>query len=470
MTPTTMIHFSTLLRLVATCTVVAAVVGCGTITRTERDVYTVTRIDTTTTDYVRNPPGLRDNGIVHPSARVIEQSRTAVQIDSVVTREYPDFIRLGLFEGVSLIGSGQGGPGMNTGLFGLFYDVDRLLNDRLRGEPATDGLFRGAIYRFGIGEWRLRVFDDAPGWSWGATAFEAIYADDSATSKLHGIGVLTLSKRWYLRPDIPYVSLRANASFAAFPSQYVNLSGSLDVGSIGGLNLRAYAGFAFGSPGFVSPGEFVSAPYIGLGISALDFLNREEELQREWKDMEHSAWQVGIAEVAFLGAPVDRSMFAPGELLQGTAAITGMMVRVAPATLSLPFIDKRFAVGTSLVSFFAMGAREFSIGVLPIRVSYVAHPFTTTLAIEPFLEWMYAPSSMANIGVRAALPIAKQMSLTATLGFVSGDTGSLLGLDIAGVRQILGRSPTAFSGIYFAIGAALFDRMFTSSELRYADR
>jgi hypothetical protein len=456
-------HLTVLSILVATLT------GCGSITRTERDTYTVTNIDTTVADYVRNPPGVRDNGMVHPSTRVVERSRTTVQYDSVVIREYPDFIRFGLFEGIGLIGSGQGAGSTNTGLFGLFYDVDRLLNERIAEKPSTGGLFTGSIYRFGIGEWRLRVFDDAPGWSWGITGFEAIWADDSATSKLHGIGVLTLNKRWYLRPDIPYLALRASASFAAFPSQYVNLSGSLDVGSIGGLNLRAYAGFAFGSPGFVAAGEFVSAPYIGLGISAIDFLNREEELQREWKYMEHSAWEIGVAEIAFLGADVERSFFAVDEQLQ-QPSLTGLMIRLAPTTLSLPFIDKRLSLGTSLVSFFAMGAREFAIGVLPIRVSYVAHPIISTLAIEPFLEWMYAPSSMANVGVRAALPIAQQVTLTATLGYVSGNTGSLLGLDVAGARQILGRDPTAFSGVYFGIGAAVFDRLFGEKELRYADR
>lgn len=469
MTLHAMDSYHLLVRLAALAAFALSLIGCGSVTRTERDVYTITRIDTTVADYVRNAPGSRDNGIIHPSTRVVEKTRTAVQYDSIVTREYPDFIRLGLFEGVGLIGSGQGAGSTNTGLFGLFYDVDRLLNERLAGKPTSGNLFTGSIYRFGIGEWRLRIFDDAPGWSWGITGFEAIWADDSATSKLHGAGVLTVSKRWYLRPEIPYVALRANASFAAFPSQYVNVSGSLDVGSIGGLNLRAYAGYAFGSPGLVAAAEFVSAPYIGLGVSALDFLNREEELQREWKDMEHSAWEIGVAEFAFLGADVERSFFAPDDP-SAKRTLTGIMVRVAPATLALPFIDNRLSVGTSLASFFAMGAREFSIGVLPIRVSYVAHPLGSSLVLEPFLEWMYAPSSMANLGVRAALPVAKQITLTATLGYVSGDTGSLLGLDVAGNRQRFGTSPTAFSGIYFAIGAAVFDRLFGERELRYAKR
>jgi len=456
-------------HLLITLPVLAAIVtACGSITRTERDVLTVTKTDTTVVESVRNQPGTRDNGIVYPSSRTIETSRSVIQYDVEEKREYPDFIRLGLFEGIGLIGSGQGFPSTNTGVFGLFYDMDRLLNTRLREPTDASPLFSGSIYRFGIGEWRLRIFDDAPGWSWGITGLEMIRPSDDQSTWLNGAGVLTINKRWYLRPEIPYVSLRFHAGFAAFPSQYVNVSGSIDAGSIGGLNLRVYAGYAFGMGGLISPGQFTDAPYLGLGVSMLDFLNREDELEREWKYMEHSAWEIGIAEIGFLGADVERSMFAPGVVGDERPMVTGMIARLIPTTLALPVLNNRLAIGTSLVSFFSLGAREFGLGVLPIRVSYVAHPFENEFVVEPFLEWMYAPSSMANLGVRATLPVAHQVSIVATLGYVSGNTGSLLGLDIEGQAGRFLRNETNFSGIYFSIGAAIFDRLFGPKELRYA--
>ncbi|MBU3740995.1 MAG: hypothetical protein FGM24_01795 [Candidatus Kapabacteria bacterium] len=441
--------------------------GCSGVTRVERDVYTLTRVDTTQTERVRNAPGERDNGIIYPSSRMIETRRQMVQMDSVVVREYPDFIRLGLFEGIGMIGSGQGGASVNLGPFGMYWDVDRFIRaiaDKRRLADTLDNIFDGSVHRFGIGEWRLRWFNDAPGWSWGITGLELFRADDDNDNWLTGAGVLTVSKRFYLKESIPYGALRVSAGFAAFPSQYVHLTTSADLGSIGGLNLRAYAGYAFGMRAGQDVASFINVPYVGIGASVLDFLNRDSELEREWRDMEHSSWFIGLAELTLLGSDVESSIFDMSLTGADKPTLTGLIARLAPVTIALPALDYRLAIGTAGVSFLALGGTAFGLAVLPIRVSYVMHPFDMPLQVEPFIEASYAPSTFAHIGLRGAVPISDQASLHVQLGYVSGSTGSLRGLDASGQDV----NVTAFDGFYIGIGAGFLDRFFGRDELRYA--
>ena len=133
----------------------ASLTSCGTLTRTEKDVYTITEIDTTVASQVHNQPGDRDNGVIYPSSRTIAIERQLRQRDSVVVREYPGFIRLGVFEGIGLIGSSTDGTTTNNGLFGIFPSIDDLLFQERPDENAST-LFAGGIYRIGIGEWKMQ--------------------------------------------------------------------------------------------------------------------------------------------------------------------------------------------------------------------------------------------------------------------------------------------------------------------------
>jgi hypothetical protein len=450
------------LRLILTLTIAATLASCSSFTREEKDMYTITRVDTTRAERVHNPPGDRDNGVVYPSSRTVEIKRDVVQTDSIVTREYPNFIRFGAFEGIGLIGSGRGGQSVNLGAFGMYPDIDLLFAQRT---DTSSSLFTGSVHRFGIMEWRLRWFDDAPGWSWGITGAEIVRGDDRQAWWLWSTGMFTVTKRIYLKESIPYAALRFSAGFSAAPSQYVHLTTSADLGSIGGLNLRAYTGFAFGMTG-PGPfkGNFSTVPYVGFGASVLDFLNHERELEREWKDMEHSSWHIGLAEGMLLGSDAERSIFDPNVTGGAKPLVTGAIVRLAPATIALPLLDYRLALGTSALSFMALGPTQFGLGVLPIRLSYVSHPFGYKVTVEPFAEVSYAPSSWTHLGLRGALPVNGQISLHVQAGYVSGSTGSLRGVDIEGrVRNL-----TSFSGFYIGIGAGIMDRFFSRDELRYA--
>ncbi|MCX6141222.1 MAG: hypothetical protein NTX15_10420 [Candidatus Kapabacteria bacterium] len=451
------------------------IVGCGSYTRSERDIYTVTHSDTVVTERVQNQPGDRDNGIIYPSTRSITMARTVNQQDSVVDRHYPAFIRLGLFEGIGLIGSSvQGANSSYTGLFGVYYDISRVLFGAST-DTTQSAIFSGYIYRFGIGEWKLNWFDNDPGWSWGVTSAEIIRPDGDNSHGLVGAGVLTLNKRFFFRSLIPYLTIRPSISLSALPSQYVNASVSAEIGSIGGVNLRAYAGYAFGTSLLSNPAQFVNFPYFGIGASVLDFLNREEELNVEWKYHEHSAWEIGGLDFTLLGSGASRSAFAPDQAGDKIPVIKGGTARVAYASVALPVLNYRLSLGTALLNAVVLGADEYGFGILPLRLTYHWNPFGNTFVIEPFFEYNFAPSTFAHMGMRFLMPVGDQMSVQVVAGWASGNTGAGvpnpfpgqpdLGTSIDGTVKF-GSSPN-FSAFYIGIGASLLDKLFGRGDLRY---
>ena len=453
---------SMLIRSLGLLVLLVSLSACGTLTRTEKDVYTITDIDTTVASQVHNQPGDRDNGVIYPSSRTITLDRHLQQRDSVVTREYPGFIRLGVFEGIGMIGSSTDGSSTMSGLFGLYPSIDDLLFEQ-EPDPEASSVFSGGIYRFGIGEWKMHWFSDDPNWTWGVTAFEMITPDTLHT--LRGIGVLSIRKRFYFSDKIPYMAITPQLHMAAFPSQYINAGASADIGSIGGLNLRFYAGYTMGLTNPVD-GDFINFPYAGLGVSVMDFLNREEELDVEWKYHEHSAWELGGGEGILLGAGnVSASFFARDNPDQQQAALTGFTARLLHATIALPILDHRFSLGTSLINMVTLGLQEFGVGVLPIRASYHWQPFDATFVLEPFAEFNYAPSTFTQLGVRAALPISEQLSVLFVAAYASGNTGSAQGFNLG--QPSFPDNPTDFNAFYIGFGASFFNRIFGKDELRY---
>lgn len=454
---------------IALC-VAVVVVGCGSYTRVERDIYTITNADTVVTERVQNQPGDRDNGIVYPSTRSITMARTVNQHDSAVERLYPSFIRLGLFEGIGLIGSKiDTAPSTNTGLFGVYYDISRLFFSQ--ADTTTSSLFSGYIYRIGIGEWKLNWFDNDPGWSWGVTMAEFIRPDADNSHALLGAGVLTINKRIYFSSLIPYVTVRPSISLSMVPSQYVNASVSAEVGSIGGVNLRAYAGYAFGANLFVQPVNYISFPYFGIGASVIDFLNREEELNVEWKYHEHSAWEIGVIDFVLAGSSADLSAFAADQVGDKVPVIKGGTGRIAFASIALPILDYRFSLGTALANVVVLGAYEYGLSMFPIRATYHWNPFGSTFVVEPFFEYNFAPSTFAHMGVRFAVPVGEQTSVQLVAGWASGNTGAGVKVgDTEFGRRIDNEAFSTsadFSAFYIGIGASLFDRIFGRGDLRY---
>lgn len=447
-------------------------------TRTEEDVYTITKVDTTTKDVARNQPGTtRDGGVIYPSSRTVETKRTLVQSDSTVERQYPDFIRLGLFESIGLIGSASSGKGIGTGIFGIYFDPLDFLSDKIEGK--SDKIFGGGIYRFGIYEYRLRWFRDAANWTIGSSGIELIYPEASNEKTLMSVLPLYIRKRYYLREDIPYFCFTITTGLGFYPSQYVNISGSADLGSIGGLNMRAYVGLVAGANASntalnqTQQSVTTTFPYFGLGISVLDFHNRVPELYKEWKDHEHSSWEVGLLQVTLL-----RTAFDSSALGKGSFPFQGYQMRVAPASIALPWLNHQLYAGTSLFNLIVGGSEKKTIGsggkqvdnigigfgILPIRVGYWQPVLLDELSVEPFIEYSYYPSSIFQIGAKANLFLSKSFNLGLNLGYINSG-----GLDTSNnfFERNFGQSIGSFSSVYFGITIGIEDRIFFGNELRY---
>jgi len=329
------------------------------ITRTEKDIYTRTLRDTAIIDAVRNAPGQRDNGIVYPTSRIVEM----MQVDSSTTRDYPNFIRIGLFETIGIVGGGSMQNSLNGGLFGIFGYFNRDYDNRRA--PSTSNIFPGAIYRIGIMEKRLRWFNDDPDWTLGTHYYESIIGDNRTNNTLTGIAPIYIRKRFFIKETIPYVAVTPAIGFSLFPDPYVNISVSGDLGSIGGMNLRTYIGVAIP---FIAKNYI---PYAGIGTSFLDFFNRVPETEKEWKYHEHSGWQIGLASV--MGA------FSNAEK---------------------PFFDPNTNT--------------------PIRIGYWQNVISNDAVVEPFLEYNYYPTNMVHMGAKLAFRISKQINAFLQAGYSSG--------------------------------------------------
>ncbi|MEP7235883.1 MAG: hypothetical protein ABI778_11370, partial [Ignavibacteriota bacterium] len=255
----------------------------GCVTRNEYDTYSITVRDSLYRENVRNAPRSgEDNGTVFPSSRTTKLERESLSYDSTFQRSYPAFLRYGGIELAGLI-TGSSNLGLGAGILGAYTVLD---SDRINNvfKPKQNSIFKGQILRVGPVEYQLHWFDEAPNWTIGWNAYESIAKDDDPSNTLRSIGSnVYIRKRFWFRERPPYVFASPFFGISLLPSAYVNLGGELTFGSFGGFNLRAYAGLAAGftwSP-FLranSPSTTIVTPYIGLGVSALDFINKVSEL------------------------------------------------------------------------------------------------------------------------------------------------------------------------------------------------
>lgn len=416
-----------LIFLISISGLILSIIGCGH-TRIETDTYTITVRDTTYERFVNNAPGNRDNGQIVPSSRTLNNTRDMLQTDSIVERHYPDFIRMGFFEGVGLIGSSSENK-LGAGLFGLYPDPKNL-NDQYTGDE--DALFSGGIYRFGLYEYRLRWFRDSKNWTLGVNGLEIIVPNAYTNYTFFSVATPYLRKRFYLYEDIPYVSVTLAGGLGWLPSRYINLSGSLDIGSLGGLNFRTYLGLVAGmnpesSPqidGSNEPKKSISQvfPYLGIGVSVLDFHNLVKETETEWKDHEHSSWNIGVIQMSALGSTAEKSVFDSGDTLAKENFIKGMSIKIANASIAIPFLNNQFYAGTSLLNILLLGKNEWAVGVLPIRVGYWQTLIADELSLEPFIEYNYLPSNFFNLGGRVNLALSEMLNISLVFGFATGTT------------------------------------------------
>lgn len=464
-------------------TICLVVSSCSTIklTRIEEDTYTITQRDTTIVTNVAYPPGSRDkleptiqgsnpnnNGAIFPSTRVTQIQRDKDQIDSVVTREYPNFIRYGLFESAGLLFSSSDNK-LGLGPFGIFFDLEELLGN-IESGTKSNAIFSGGMYRFMPTEYRLRWFNDDPDWTIGTYAFEWLIPQairlDTNTSVMSFLP-LYLRKRFYLRREIPYVAITPTVGLGYLGSQYANIGVTADIGSIGGFNMRAYAGYVMN----FTPNNFVgsSFPYFGFGTSVLDFLNLQEETEEEFKYMKHSAWNIGLVQLSVLNTSSESTMFqAPstGRTFENTF-FRGLHFRLAPTTIALPVLNYQLYAGTSLMSFIGTGWGEWSYAILPIRIGFWQPLISDEMTVEPFFEFGYAPNTSYNIGTKLNFRLNDNTTLGLTAGYITA-SGILEGKSTTSefILRNLG-IPGNFSRFYMGITVGIFDKIFSKSELRY---
>jgi len=450
--------------------------GCFSLTRVETDLYTITHRDTTIRETVRNVPGERDNGTIYPSTRGVEITRNYIRRDSTVERYYPAFLRYGGIETAGFLAPGTSSTGAANGLFGLY--------DLLSAKPTDESKIFGAyMYRLIPYEVQLRAFDDAPGWTLGTAAYERfiLQRDSSAViasdESLTGVLPIYVRKRFFLHERPPYVMVVPFLGISIFPSQYVNLGATLDVGSYGGFNLRAYLGYVAGTTLTLidtnnAGNQDVRFPYFGFGVSALDFVNRAEELFIEWKDHDHSAIEVSALNIDLVYSTSQNvgSLLrdypaipntAPRRFDSATSFPSGVILRLATAHFPLPIADGNFFIGTSLFNFLGLSHEEISYGFLPIRAGYRLNLIAPDLALEPFAELTYHPSTALHIGARASLKIYDWARMSVTAGYVNGSANDNV---TDKVKEL--RTGTDYSTVYLGVGLGLGDVFHTAEEVR----
>lgn len=441
----------------------------GCVTRTEIDAYTITVRDTTFRSEVRNVPGPDgEHGIVYPSTRQTNVTRETLSYDSTYERDYPAFLRYGGLEFAGLV-TGAAAPGYGPGLFGVYslLDSNRVPN---LDTAKHDYIFKGHLFRILPLEYRLRWFDDAPDWTIGWNAYESIaQSDDPAKTLTSTFANLYLRKRYWIRDKKPYIIAAPYFGISLIPSAYFNLGGELILGSYGGFNIRGYLGIANGFTWKTFSNrvaENVTTPYIGIGVSALDFLNTVEELSVEWKDQKHSAIEISVLDAELLYATAGYP-----NLFDTTSVklpVTGMSLQFATSHFPLPLWNGKFWAGTTLFKLFALGYNQFVFSVLPLRFGYREYLIAEDLTFEPFIEANYYPSSFANIGARLRLNTFRDMTVGFTAGYATGSTGAFLPSIIYEALNLErgSKRPTEFSSFYIGISFGFKDRLYRPEVIR----
>lgn len=424
-------------------------------TRYEYDTYTITVRDSIYRERIHNAPGSGgENGTVFPSSRTTRLSRESLSYDSTYERTYPLFLRYGGIEFAGLL-TGSSNLGLGAGILGVYTTLDSNMINNLY-KARENSIFKGRIFRFMPLEYQLHWFNEAPNWTIGWNGYESIARDDDAANTLRSIGAnIYIRKRYWFREKPPYLFASPFFGFSLFPSAYMNAGSELTFGSFGGFNLRAYAGLASGFT-WGAGSRSILTPYLGLGVSALDFVNKVSETEHEWKDYLHSAVEVSVFDLDLLdglaGYPnlFDKSV--------ANLPITGIGMQLATAHFPLDIWDGKFWAGTSLFKFFALGYYQAVMSVLPLRFGYRHYLIAEDLTIEPFLEVNYYPSSFVNLGGRLRLNTFRDMTIGLLFGYANGSTGAFFPKIFISQGSVI---PSTIASFYLGISLNFKDRMNT---------
>lgn len=425
------------------------------ITRYEYDTYTITVRDSVIRERVHNAPGTGgENGTVFPSSRSTRLSRESLSYDSTYERAYPAFLRYGGIEFAGLI-TGSSNQGLGASVLGVYTTLDsNMINNLFKAKE--NSLFKGRIFRLIPIEYRLHWFNESPNWTIGLNGYESIAQDDDPSNTLRSIGAnVYVRKRFWFREKAPYLFASPFFGISLAPSAYFNAGSELTFGSFGGFNLRGYAGLAYGFT-WGTGTKTIITPYIGLGVSAMDFINKVSETEHEWKDYLHSAVEVSVIDLDLL----DGLAGYPNLFSKSTTGlpITGVGLQFATAHFPLDILDGKFWAGTTLFKFFALGFDQAVMSVLPLRVGYRQYLIAEDLTLEPFLEINYYPSSFINLGARLRLNTFRDMTVGLLIGYANGSTGAFYPSIFTSTGSAI---QSSINSVYLGISLNFKDRMNT---------
>ncbi|MFM7543777.1 MAG: hypothetical protein ACKO5I_04000 [Ignavibacteria bacterium] len=409
-------------------------------------MYRITIQDTIVQDSVNVLDGYKNFELIYPPPIKKSFTRTLISKDSIVIREYPDFIRLGLFESVG-IGSASTSFSMNgnAGVFGIFSLFDP--NSAFSMQPGQSNLnnhkiFPGGMYRIGILEKKSFWFENLPNMAIGTSLVEYVNYDTTVSGNFLGFFPIYLKNRIFLNNALPYITICPSFGFSYFKDQYINASVSIEAGSVGGFNLRAYVGY------LSSLSDKRELPYIGIGASFLDFVNRDDELVQEWKYYKQRSWEIGLINVLALSTQSDTSFITN---LRSNSPFKGMIGRFLPTSISLSFINDNISFETSLMNLVILGNQKGGLGILPLRIGYWQKLLSNGIFLEPFFEYNYYPSTMVHIGTRLSLHISQMLNLQ----FQAGMINIMSNIDLSKQLNFYNK----FNSIYIGVGIGFLDKI-----------
>jgi hypothetical protein len=230
----------------------------------------------------------------------------------------------------------------------------------------------------------------------------------------------------------------------------------LTLGSYGGANIHLQAGLAVGGPNGsdTDPHPVRGIPYAGLGLSMLDFINTEEEMDTEWKKHEVPARRMGLFHLTLLQSSLGSS---DGVVLNGKGSadrtiftdFDGFILQVGTVAFPLRWLPEEMTVGTSVLNMLYLGHLEVGVGILPLRATWQYRPWKKFL-IEPFVEFNYYPSSVLHAGARCSVGDFAGVSIGLQAGAMFGNSGQL-------TRNLFESFTADVKGIYAGFTLGLFD-------------
>ena len=397
--------------------------SCTLVNRTEIDVHTITDYDSISyqKSYITNISN-RTNSLYPPRNKIIKTTNI-IQHDSIVLRHYPKYIRAGIIESFGYFSNYSGKN--DLGLFGLATGK--------YGDVPKNSFFSMGGLKIGYLEYKLQWDEDIENITIGTSMYENFYFDSKQS--FSSISPLYFTKSYFLNNGIPNLTLATSLGFAYYPNTYINLTETLEYGSYAGLNIKLRVGLLN-----VFEDKVSMYPYLGIGFSIFDFFNKEDDMEEEWKNVKHKAWNIGLINIGINNE--------------------GMNFDLLLNKIALPYMNNNLILGTSLANINIFD-NVISASVLPIYTSYRKNIFKNKIVFEPFIRFNYLPTLFVETGGELSIRINELFSLKFGLEYANGKGYNY------DVNQLQMGNIVNFSKWIFYVKFGIGDRIFYPKEMYF---